>query len=108
MILGAGWSGGAPASAEDCGPWLVSKGSPSLPAEWYAPVKGDIVVLQPYDGGSALGHIALCDGANWGSDFVQRDLWGGPRYRSAKPAYTIHRFPKSAPLAKPGSGQTWA
>ena len=27
----------------------------------------------------------------WYSDFRQRDMWGGPGYRSARPAYKIYR-----------------
>lgn len=57
----------------------------------YAPLKGDVVVIQPYAGGSPHGHIALYSGTAWVSDFVLRDMWGGPGYRKAKPKSAIYR-----------------
>ncbi|GJK84389.1 hypothetical protein GT695_00415 [Citrobacter amalonaticus] len=29
--------------------------------------------------------------SEWYSDFRQRDMWAGPGYRAAKPAYIIYR-----------------
>lgn len=56
-----------------------------------APQEGDVVVIQPYRGGNESGHMAIYDGQHWYSDFRQRDMWGGPGYRSAQPAYKIYR-----------------
>ncbi|MEG5839451.1 hypothetical protein UXO68_02630 [Enterobacter mori] len=53
--------------------------------------EGDVVVIQPYDGGNPAGHMAIYDATTWYFDFRQRDIWGGPRYRSARPAYKIYR-----------------
>lgn len=50
-----------------------------------------MVVIQPYDGGNPVGHMAIYDGTTWYSDFRQRDMWGGPGYRSAQPTYKIYR-----------------
>jgi len=56
-----------------------------------SPQKGDVIVIQPYPGGSDHGHIAIYDGSAWISDFVQRDKWGGAGYRQHEPAYEIYR-----------------
>ncbi|MEH3170875.1 NlpC/P60 family protein [Enterobacter quasiroggenkampii] len=53
--------------------------------------EGDVVVIQPYAGGNPAGHMAIYDGTTWYSDFRQRDMWGGPGYRSSRPAYKIYR-----------------
>lgn len=53
--------------------------------------EGDVVVIQPYAGGNPAGHMAIYDGTAWYSDFRQRDMWGGPGYRSSRPAYKIYR-----------------
>lgn len=55
------------------------------------PRAGDVVVIQPYAGGNHSGHMAIFDGTTWYSDFVQRDMWSGPGYRTARPAYVIYR-----------------
>jgi hypothetical protein len=41
---------------------------------------------------SKYGHIAGYDGAQWVSDFVQRDMWRGP-YRNDSLAYQLFRYP---------------
>lgn len=83
-----------PVHAKDYGPTLTGKGFVQIPASAqtpYEPQKGDIAVIQPYEGGSISGHICMYNGAQWVSDFKQRDMWGGPGYRSAMPAYAIYR-----------------
>lgn len=78
--------------AKDYGPVLISAGfRPLKPGE--TPQTGDIVVIQPRPGGNPAGHIALFDGSTWYSDFRQRDMWGGPGYRQAKPSHVIYRMP---------------
>lgn len=57
----------------------------------YKFVKGDIVVLQPYQGGKKEGHIAGFDGRRWISDFVQRDFWSGPGCRKHRPHHVFYR-----------------
>jgi len=53
--------------------------------------KGDVVVIQGYPGND-YGHMAIYDGQNWISDFVQSALYPGPGYRTHKPAYKIYRY----------------
>ncbi|RZN44663.1 hypothetical protein D9736_22660 [Escherichia sp. E10V10] len=53
---------------------------------------GDIVVIQPV-AGHPHGHIALFNGTNWVSDFIQlRGFYPGKKYRDIKPAYILYRF----------------
>jgi len=85
---------GHPRDAKDYGPFLTSRGFLELPAENYKPQKGDIVVLQPYAGGSPQGHVAMFNGSEWVSDFVQKDFWGGPGYRQKQPDYKFYRPPQ--------------
>lgn len=78
--------------AKDYGPSLTAAGFVELlfcPAEFE---EGDVVVMagaRPED----AGHMAMFDGINWVSDFVQRDLYPGPGYRAATPDYAIYRYP---------------
>jgi hypothetical protein len=87
-------TGGAPISAKDYGGFLRRKGFASVKLDGYDPIAGDVVVIQPYKGGSPHGHIAMYDGDDWISDFQQTDMWGGPGYRKAQPSYEILRFTK--------------
>lgn len=53
---------------------------------------GDVVVIQPIQG-HPHGHIALFNGNNWVSDFVQlRGFYPGQQYRTLKPAFVMYRF----------------
>jgi hypothetical protein len=54
-------------------------------------VRGDVMVMEPHKG-SMAGHVAGYDGRNWISDFVQRDFWAGPKYRSERPSYAVYRY----------------
>ena len=80
-----------PISAKDYGASLEKSGFESVLTTNYDPVKGDISVIQPYTNGSPHGHIAMYNGEQWVSDFMQRDMWGGPGYRKNKPDYSIYR-----------------
>lgn len=53
--------------------------------------KGDIVVMEPTQGGNPAGHIAAFDGKDWISDFVQSGFWPGPAYAREKPKYVVFR-----------------
>ncbi|HGW5056739.1 TPA: hypothetical protein ACNH5O_000051 [Citrobacter koseri] len=76
--------------AKDYGSLLMHAGfRPVSPYE--SPRAGDVVILQPYEGGNPSGHMAIFDGQDWYSGFKQRDMWAGPGYRAAKPQYTIYR-----------------
>ncbi|WP_337997348.1 hypothetical protein [Oleispirillum naphthae] len=79
-------------SAKDFGPELERHGFKPVDETGYVPQKGDIVVIQPYEGGSEHGHIAAYDGKQWVSDFKQRDFWGGPGYRTKQPSHRFYRF----------------
>jgi hypothetical protein len=57
----------------------------------YQAGKGDVAVIQPYQGGDPNGHICMYDGDQWVSDFKQRDMWGGPGYRKNKPVCIVYR-----------------
>jgi type VI secretion system secreted protein VgrG len=92
-------TGGFPVFAKDYADHLSLRGFESVDTDHYQPAAGDIVVIQPYKGGSVAGHIAMYTGTEWISDFKQRDMWGGPGYRSAKPSYRIFRFKKKPPDA---------
>jgi hypothetical protein len=89
-------SGGAvinphPREAKAYGPYLTVAGFREIDTKKYVPAKGDIVVIQNYEGGDPAGHIAMFNGSIWESDFKQRDMWAGPGYREMKPDYKIYR-----------------
>jgi hypothetical protein len=85
-----------PSVAKDYGPYLEKYGfdpvSPT-PAPNYEPEKGDIAVIQPYQGGNSAGHIEMYNGSQWVSDFFQNgpDIWPGSGYRQNTPSYEIYR-----------------
>jgi hypothetical protein len=78
--------------AKNYGPVLISIGFKEVNPVGYSASAGDVVVIQSFDGGHIAGHIAMFDGSAWISDFVQKDFWGGPGYRKAKPAHVFYRF----------------
>lgn len=57
-------------------------------------IRGDVMVMQPHNGGLQAGHVAGYDGKVWISDFVQTDFWAGPAYRNQKPrpSYAVYRY----------------
>ena len=85
-----------PEFAKDYGPHLEKAGFHKLsprPQPDYDPKKGDVVVIQNHSKGGA-GHIAICNGKHWVSDFVQdrdKTIWPGPPYREHKPPYEVYR-----------------
>lgn len=52
---------------------------------------GGIVVIDGFPG-TPDGHMAMYNGSQWVSDFKQRDLYPGPRYRTARPGYKVYRY----------------
>ena len=83
-----------PGDAKDWGPSLLSIGFHEMAVEnleTFNIMKGDVMVMQPYQGGNPAGHMAGYDGRNWISDFLQNDFWSGPGYRKEKPSYVIYR-----------------
>ncbi|MNB59932.1 hypothetical protein D3C81_32640 [compost metagenome] len=56
------------------------------------PIEGDIAVMEALPGPSQYGHACIYDGSGtWYSDFTQRTLYPGPRYREIQPKITIYR-----------------
>jgi hypothetical protein len=55
-------------------------------------IRGDVMVMQPHEGGLQAGHVAGYDGQYWISDFVQRDFWAGKDYRKERPPYAVYRY----------------
>lgn len=80
---------GRPNAAGDYDSFLPGLGFHEVDINGYVPQEGDIVVHEPREG-HEYGHIAMYDGENWISDFVQRDMFGGSAYRN-DPDYTIWR-----------------
>lgn len=79
-----------PNSAKDYGPFLLHKGFKEVPKGNYQ--KGDISVIQNLSAAKPHGHIAMWNGENWVSDFVQNTLYPGQAYRDAEPSYKIYRW----------------
>lgn len=93
-----------PVSAKDYGPTLAAAGfvehklsGDVLVGRWackvYQPSLGDIAVIPAVPGGGPHGHISMFDGQDWYSDFKQNDMWGGPKYRQAKPTVQLFKYP---------------
>lgn len=80
---------GRPNAAGDYDSFLPGLGFHEVDINGYVPQKGDIVVHEPREG-HPYGHIAMYDGENWISDFIQTDMFGGSAYRN-DPDYTIWR-----------------
>lgn len=80
---------GRPGSAKDYDSFLPSLGFYEVDPNNYIPQAGDIVVHEAKEG-HEHGHIAMYDGSDWISDFIQRDMFGGRAYRN-DPDYSIWR-----------------
>lgn len=74
-------------SAKDYGSSLEQAGFRKLFGQIYS--AGDVVVVQPVPGHSPDGHIALFNGKQWVSDFIQADI--NP-YRPAHPKMDVYRY----------------
>lgn len=91
---GARTNGTHPVDAKDWGATLLRMGFHQIKVEdpdKFIPMKGDVVVIQPYERGNRSGHIAAFEGRIWISDFKQRDFWSGPGYRRARPPHAFYR-----------------
>lgn len=80
---------GHPIDAKDYGPLLLRNAATVLSLTGYEPAKADVAVFN----GSDLhphGHITVFDGAQWVSDFKQRNM---SPYRTGAPPVTVYRFP---------------
>ncbi|SET54142.1 CHAP domain-containing protein [Thorsellia anophelis] len=76
-------------SAKFLGNSLLAVGFEEISAS-STPIKGDIVVIQPYPG-SIDGHSAMFDGEIWISDFKQQTLYPGVNYTIFTPPYRFYR-----------------
>jgi len=82
------------------GPLLKNWGFQNVNVINYDPLKGDIVVMQGYPGGTLCGscacpcgHIQMYNGSQWVSDFFQsRPFWPGQKYEENKPSFEIFRW----------------
>jgi hypothetical protein len=75
--------------AKDYGPSLTAAGfGPITDTGIYLP--GDVVVINGYATHES-GHMAMFNGTNWVSDFVQKDLYPGSGYKVNRPTYIIYR-----------------
>lgn len=77
--------------ATDYGPSLVAAGFRAVTIGVPPYRAGDVVIIDGFPG-HPEGHMAMFDGRHWVSDFVQRDLYPGPSYRSHRPSFTIYRL----------------
>lgn len=94
LQAGGGNVKGHPVDAKNWGPTLLRMGFHEVTvddSETFQFMKGDVVVIQPYEGGNTSGHIAAYDGKVWISDFIQRDFWSGGGYRTNKPEHVFYR-----------------
>ena len=99
LVAGGLDTSGNPISAKDYGPFLTNKQFKAISdtdVETGSFAKADVVVIQPYEGGSSHGHMAMFSGTAWISDFEQSDMWGGPGYRKAKPDHAVYRYSPDA------------
>lgn len=94
-----------PVNACDYGPALMGNGFELVDMDKYVPEAGDVVVIQPYPSGTdkmgkkykgsdSAGHIAMYDGRNWVSDFVQSGksgMMGGPGYAKHATSFAVYR-----------------
>ena len=81
---------GRPTSACDYDTWLMNNGFIAVTGNVTLQA-GDIVVFEAVEG-HPHGHIAMYNGQQWISDFVQRDMYGSSAYRNNPNAeYTILR-----------------
>jgi len=79
-----------PQSACDYDSFLPKLGFREVGQTNYSPQEGDIIVIESLKG-HEHGHIAMYNGKQWVSDFVQRDMFGGQAYRKKGVEYHIFR-----------------
>jgi RHS repeat-associated protein len=102
---------GHPSRAKNYGPFLEKQGFSKVSPDNYTPQSGDIVVIQPYEGGNESGHIEGFNGSQFVSDFNQPyypnspggGVYPGPGYRNAQPDYSIYRPTPCPPSTPPSS-----
>lgn len=77
------------ANAKDLGRSLESAGFTKVKGTI---IEGDIAIIDALPGPREYGHACIYDGSgNWYSDFIQRGMYPGPRYRTVQPAVTFYR-----------------
>lgn len=77
-------------SAKDYGYSLRQAGFIEL-EDASSPRRGDVIVIQPIPG-HPHGHMAMFDGSQWISDFVQNNgFYPGQAYRTQQPPYKLYR-----------------
>lgn len=91
---GANFHGAYPETGKEYGPTLLMLGFHEITVDdpdTFNFMGGDVMVMDPRKGSTA-GHVAAYDGQHWISDFVQRDFWAGPDYRTQRPHYAVYRY----------------
>jgi hypothetical protein len=83
--------------ARDYGKSLLAAGFQVISPGGYSPSMADVIVFQPVST-SRAGHMQIYDGAQWVSDFKQKDrLWPNSDPRSVwqieRPLHKIYRYP---------------
>lgn len=86
---------GHPFSAKGYNEFLSALDFSKISQESYLPQTGDIVVFNAVKG-HPYGHIAIWNGKQWVSDFLQKNFFVSPGYKEAKD-YQIFRMEKTVP-----------
>ncbi len=82
-----------PVPAKEYGPYLEKYGFIEVSAVGYQPQKGDIIVMQSYEGAKSIyGHIEMYNGSEWVSDFKQDNLYPSRAYKANDAKYKIYRW----------------
>ena len=94
LEAGGASTNGHPVNAREYGPTLERNGFYVVAftnLTNYVPVKGDVVIFDPYPGGNSSGHIQAFDGRGWVSDFTQGRFWPGSGYERKEAVYVVYR-----------------
>ncbi len=90
---GGGTHIGSTGEARNYGPLLERGGFSSVATQdtidSYRPQAGDVAVFQPYEGGSAAGHMQMYNGSRWVSDFRQPSFYASRGYGASN--FTVYR-----------------
>lgn len=86
---------GHPLSAKGYNEFLTALDFSKIPQNGYQPKEGDIVVFDAVKG-HPYGHIAIWNGKQWVSDFLQKNFYVAHSYKLAND-YQIFRMEKTEP-----------
>ena len=86
---------GHPFTAKGYYEFLTALDFSKIPQKGYSPKKGDIVVFNATKG-HPYGHIAIWNGKQWVSDFLQNNFYVAHNYKQAND-YQVFRMDKDTP-----------